>query len=80
MHARSKVVQQSKKCEGESIYIYMVQVIRKKKKKVDSMNILSGTDNTSKRTWESGLFVGEYVRRKDRPPRIVFFPFPIVSL
>lgn len=50
------MVQQSKKCEGESIYIYMVQVIRKKKKKVDSMNILSGTDNTSKRTRESGLW------------------------
>lgn len=23
MHARSKVVQQSKKCEGESVYIYI---------------------------------------------------------
>lgn len=67
------MVQQSKKCEGESVYIYIyVEIIRKKKKKVESTNILSGTDDTSKKTRESGLSVGEYVRRKDRPPVLYF--------
>lgn len=75
MHARSKVVQQSKKCEGESVYIYIGTDYTKEKEESRVDEYIKWNGRYVEEDTRIGTVCGG-IREKERSATcIVFFPF-----